>query len=677
MPSIQVNTLDSSLNLSVDDNADRTIPDQGKIMNAAGATTGFRTTGPVAVLEDADPWGYNSVEDILNTHGPMELDVIPSTNFGTVNLTKYQKVIISSRQSASFYSYLDSNKTWLEDYVIAGGVLEVHAATFSSEGAWILPFDIGLVWIASDDVEVADPTHYVLNNPNTINAVDLDGWSSSTHGYFNNTGDATIILTNSTGGPVLIEQRFGFGYIIATAQPVEWAYGYVGYTDLLENLVWYMPTTPNPPDEAITGSVAVLQDVNAWGWLGANATQEILVKYGIDYDIINSSLFGTADLSGYQKVIISADQGLNFYNALGGSNRTWLEDYVSAGGILEVHAATQGPDWILPGGMGFNYIGSDVIEIFDPSHYTLNYHYWIREPDFQDWSWSTHGYFNETGDADIILTDSLEPVFVEKALDNGIILATGQTLEFAWHFNFSYFLENLILFAPLPPSVTVTDPNGGELITGEFNITWDAADANKGEELTFDLLYWDSAGSSWTPITTGLTTTLYEWDTSGLPDGTEYKVRIIVYDGRFTVMDESDTDFSINNHGPTISGVGHGPSAPTTADTINVTAEITDGNGVKSVELMYKVNGGGELGVAMTKDIGDSYAVDFPVSFAVDDVVEYYIKAKDNNDFEAESTTKSFTVAAAPGIPGFSLTVAMLSLLSCGAVVYLIRRKRR
>jgi hypothetical protein len=410
-------------------------------------TEGLKTTGPVAVLENANPWSYNSVEDILNSWIVMDLDVIPSSSFGAVDLSYYHKVIISSVQTGAFYDALEANRTWIESYVIQGGILEINAATYVSEAGWILPFGFGLVWNNTDNVEVADPTHYVLNYPNTINAMDLDNWDSSAHSYFNNTEGATIILTDGAGEPVLIEQRFGRGYVIATTQPVEWAYGHNAYADFLENLVWYAQTTFSTPDEVLTGPIAVIQDTNAWGYTGANATQEILVKYGISYDIIGSALLGTADLSGYQKVIISASQETYFYTALEG-NRTWLEDYVSNGGVLEVHAATQGENWVLPGSMTFNYSTSDNIVAQDPFHPTLYSPYWIRAPELKFYWWSSHGYLNNTGDADIILTNGVNPIFVEKQFGAGVILASGQTLEYCWHYNYTRVLENLILYMP-------------------------------------------------------------------------------------------------------------------------------------------------------------------------------------------------------------------------------------
>lgn len=437
------------------------------------SSRGLTTTGAVAILEDAEPWGYNDVETILLNYPHMVVDTIASVSFGT-SLDKYQKVIVSSSQVPAFYTAIDSNKAWLEDYVKDGGTLEFHAARSSGQGDYILPGGFGYIVNLTSNVEFSDVGHYLLHNPFEANETELDGWTYSAHAYLNNTGDATVIITDGAGEPVLIEARYGLGYIIITTQTVEYISGN-GYSDFLENLVWYVPTHESPPDEALTGPVAILQNTNPWGY---NATQLILIDLGIPYDIINSTYFGTTDLSPYQKVIISSVQPAAFYTALA-THLAWLEAYVTNGGILEIHAATQGTEWILPGGAGFNHNETDNIDILAPFHPTLYHPYLIHEPELEYWYWSTHGYFNDTTGATIILNDGLEPVFFENASGDGFIIATGQTLEWAWwaYQEYSMFLESFIRYIPhhqvqLQPGDFIDtrwDTPGGDYY--EFNFT--------------------------------------------------------------------------------------------------------------------------------------------------------------------------------------------------------------
>ncbi|MFW9934067.1 MAG: hypothetical protein ACFFDU_00875 [Candidatus Thorarchaeota archaeon] len=669
------------------------------------SSRGLKATGEVAILEDADPWGYNDAETILLTYSHMVVDTIPSASFG-IALGKYQKVIISSQQSASFYTAVESHRSWLEDYVKDGGVLEIHAARSSSQGSYLLPGGFGYTVNLTSNIEFADVGHYLLHNPFEANETELDGWTYSAHGYLNNTEGTSVIITDGAGEPVLIEARYGLGYFIITTQTVEYISAN-GYSDFLENLVWYVPTHESPPDEALTGPVAILENINPWGY---NATQQILVDLGIPFDIINSTDLGTADLSPYQKVIISSSQPVAFYTALT-THRALLEAYVDGGGILEIHAATQSYEWILPFGAGFNYNLADSIDIIDAFHPTLYHPYLVQEPEFEYWGWSTHGYFNQTTGARIILDDGTEPVFYENASGDGFILATAQTVEWAWWrtHNTSMFLENLIRYIPhqqvhlqpddyvdtlwetpggnyyefnftcgpylddwrinitksvqrfysndtlyddnlywfslqtntrylqsgttwwvlyhfiimipdsgltigsaiplwgdygiivgevmhtwvngysydcwnvtwldgamptysyfeketgvllysinpgyelttvatnlirQPPTVKVISPDGGETLNSTITVTWAASDPND-DTLTFDVDIWD--GSNWNTLATGLTSTSYLLDTLAWPNGSNYRIRITAYDGIFSIADESDGVFTIDN----------------------------------------------------------------------------------------------------------------------------------
>ncbi|TFG27414.1 hypothetical protein EU528_12905 [Candidatus Thorarchaeota archaeon] len=106
------------------------------------------------------------------------------------------------------------------------------------------------------------------------------------------------------------------------------------------------------------------------------------------------------------------------------------------------------------------------------------------------------------------------------------------------------------------PSITISFPNGGEVLNGTELITWDSSDLD-ADSLTFEVLYSDNSGSDWTSLVIGLTVPEYEWNTTLHDDGSEYMIRVIVSDGEFSVADDSDSTFEIDNH-PGISGLPFG-----------------------------------------------------------------------------------------------------------------------
>ncbi len=110
------------------------------------------------------------------------------------------------------------------------------------------------------------------------------------------------------------------------------------------------------------------------------------------------------------------------------------------------------------------------------------------------------------------------------------------------------------VYNPDPPSVMILDPNGGELLVWETEITWWATDPDLGDStiLSADLDYSPDAGTTWTVIDSNQANDgTYDWDVSDLDDGTQYLVRITVNDtsGLFA-GDSSDYVFEIDNPDP-------------------------------------------------------------------------------------------------------------------------------
>ena len=123
--------------------------------------------------------------------------------------------------------------------------------------------------------------------------------------------------------------------------------------------------------------------------------------------------------------------------------------------------------------------------------------------------------------------------------DNAILLANS----------FYWLTENRA------PSVEVITPNGGEVLNGTITVEWNAVDFDS-DPLTFNVLYSDDNGSSWSVLYSGLTGLSHSWNTSEYADGNSYMVRVVVSDGVATTFDDSDAPFSIDNIAETTTGTG-------------------------------------------------------------------------------------------------------------------------
>ncbi len=206
-------------------------------------------SGPVAIFQDGDPWDFNSTLNILEMYG-ISYDVYDSFDFGVIDLTPYQKVIISSYQNQGFYDRLDGNVSWFETYAANGGILEVHACDSTMgahwHGSYLMPGGLDITSMTLDDVDINMLLHPMILNPHPVNDTLLDGWGSSAHGYFDTypSNSREVLQHTSTSYPILLDFEWENGFIIATMQALEHAYYYGDPgSEFLENMILYDPSS--------------------------------------------------------------------------------------------------------------------------------------------------------------------------------------------------------------------------------------------------------------------------------------------------------------------------------------------------------------------------------------------------------------------------------------------------
>ncbi|MHA1611586.1 MAG: CARDB domain-containing protein, partial [Promethearchaeota archaeon] len=229
-----------------------------------------------AIFEDYYPWGYSSIEDILDYNGIM-YDIFDSSYIGSVNLFNYDKVIISSTSDSpeTMNEMVIANRYWFEEYVQAGGFLELHACTNNYWNGF-LPGGYEYVGSSSNEINIVTLEHPIFQYPWSISDEELDNWGSSVHGYLENTTGSTVLL-DSINGPVLVEQILGNGIVLASTQTLEFGYGN-GFSNFLENVLLYMgggigefhDVSVNiiPPDFAYLGyAYPITVEVHNWGSL--------------------------------------------------------------------------------------------------------------------------------------------------------------------------------------------------------------------------------------------------------------------------------------------------------------------------------------------------------------------------------------------------------------------------
>ncbi|MHA1503188.1 MAG: hypothetical protein ACTSSB_15240 [Candidatus Heimdallarchaeota archaeon] len=150
----------------------------------------------------------------------------------------------------------------------------------------------------------------------------------------------------------------------------------------------------------------------------------------------------------------------------------------------------------------------------------------------------------------------------------------------------------------------------------------------------YDLHIADNAGfvSPFIDLVTGGT----GYITSTLADG-EYFWRVRAMDPAFNYGPWNTRSFIVDTTAPNISAVDNDPTAPTDAETVTISCNVTDLNGVSIVYLVYRINGGSWSWVTMALDTGNTYETTIGTFFYADEI-EYYISAEDNAETENVGT---------------------------------------
>lgn len=265
--------------------------DPGTSDSALLNTTCFLIPTNVAIFKNADPWGYASIQEVLTSHS-IPYDEYTSSDIGVVDLSSYDKVIIPSDQPQAFYDVFEANLGWFESYVDGGGILQFSAGSNGWNGGTLtnLPGGYSKVYDSDGLVTINLPSHPFASLPNSITDSELDGWSSSTHAYFDVLPPNAVTVCTDSNGPCLVESTSGLGRYFAYGLIVEWGWGR-GYSTILENIILSMYGWATFPDYGVD---LIPKFQNYFNSPGANVDYVLTAtNIGINNDTYDLSYTGT------------------------------------------------------------------------------------------------------------------------------------------------------------------------------------------------------------------------------------------------------------------------------------------------------------------------------------------------------------------------------------------------
>ncbi|MHA2227085.1 MAG: right-handed parallel beta-helix repeat-containing protein [Candidatus Hodarchaeales archaeon] len=111
--------------------------------------------------------------------------------------------------------------------------------------------------------------------------------------------------------------------------------------------------------------------------------------------------------------------------------------------------------------------------------------------------------------------------------------------------------ETFLIANDQPSTPTIISPNGGETLNETITIEWTASLDSFDHSITYTIYSSADNGATWTQVATGLTTTSYVWDTTTVPNGFSYLIKVVATCSEgITSEDLSDELFTIQNELP-------------------------------------------------------------------------------------------------------------------------------
>jgi hypothetical protein len=164
--------------------------------------------------------------------------IFRSVDIPGVDLSPYCKAIVVSDQPHALYQAISDNRTWFETWIDAGGILEFHGAAQLIEdwSALPQPGSFRMAYFATNQVTPLNLDLALFNRPNQITSAELDGWNDSVEGYLVNVpiGSIELLYHDPENQPAAVKFDLGQGCVLATLQPLEWAWDRE-YSRMLEN----------------------------------------------------------------------------------------------------------------------------------------------------------------------------------------------------------------------------------------------------------------------------------------------------------------------------------------------------------------------------------------------------------------------------------------------------------
>lgn len=203
-----------------------------------------------------------------------------------------------------------------------------------------------------------------------------------------------------------------------------------------------------------------------------------------------------------------------------------------------------------------------------------------------------------------------------------------------------------------PPTVQVTFPNGGEVLSGSVDLQWSASDPEDGTNLDIDIYISPDNGGTWVQVSIGLQNTgHYTWDTTTVADGSAYLLKVVARDSAgLEAEDTSDSTFSVDNildNTPPQINLIYPVGGETLSGTVNIRWSASDNEDpatLIAVKIEYSNNAGYSWNVLVPNTDNDGIFEWDTTQFDDGDNYRIRVTATDSGGLTSTDTSTIFSI---------------------------------
>lgn len=215
----------------------------------------------IIFADDPTPWDTESLYEMLNMT-EAEYSIHGSDEMATLPLPIDKTVWIINDQHQSFYDAYAVSQARFDTFVSSGGTLLFEACDEGWNGGSIVGAGATLPGGVVNALKYdnynynVNPTHPMMTG---VPYPDEMSGNRASHNYFTGLPEiSTILCTDSSQNPTLVEYKYGQGRVVATGQPLEAAWSWSMDTKpIYPNMILYTfnKEIPEVPELAASGVV--------------------------------------------------------------------------------------------------------------------------------------------------------------------------------------------------------------------------------------------------------------------------------------------------------------------------------------------------------------------------------------------------------------------------------------